>query len=117
MPITDHDILTTHSEQLYTVCKLLKENQTTLNDFIVKIDNRCEVRRDEILKIKENAMTTSAFWKLLTVLIIILMAIISTTGFNRALSLKNEIQIGNNAKQIEENSMMMKTLLERIPYR
>ena len=116
-PLSDHDILTIHTEQLHTVCNMLKNNQDTLSQFIGKIDIRCEVRRNEILTVKENSMTTGAFWKILTVLVIILLAIISTAGFNRTLSVKNEIQIGNNAKMIEKNSVMMKTLLERIPYR
>jgi len=119
MPITpsDHDLLITHSEQLHSACNLIRDSQEALKEFTAKIDLRCEIRRAEILTIKEKAMTTGAFWKILTVLVVILLAIISTAGFNRALTIKNEIQISNNAEAIHKNSEMMKTLLERLPYK
>jgi len=111
---SDHDLLIIHSGQLQAACKMIGETNKTLTDFIVKIDKRCDTRRLETQQIQENAMKTSTFWKILTILVVILMAMMGAMGYNRTVSLQNEIRIENLTKLTETNGQMLNQLLHRL---
>jgi len=99
--IPDHDLLIKHSVKLDTMCKLQQNIIVKLDSFIDKIDDRCEKRLDLITKEADSAVQNTTFWSLLTILVIVLMAMSATIGFNRTLSNRNEIQIAFNTAQIK----------------
>lgn len=116
MPITpsDHELLIIHSEQLHTMCNMMSDTKKTLNEFIVKIDKRCDTRQTEILQIQDSAMRVATFWKILTITVVIIMAMMGTMGYNRTISLRNEIRIESLTTLTEMNSQMLHQLLQKL---
>jgi len=114
---SDHDLLITHSGQLQSACEMIRDTNKTLTDFIVKIDARCETRKTETTRIQENSMRTSTFWKILTILVVILMAMLGAMGHTRDMVLRNETRIENLTKLTEDNGRMLNQLLRGLVLR
>lgn len=114
MSPSDHDLLITHSGQLAEACKMIKDTKQSLTDFIEKIDYRCETRRTEIQNAQDKTMRTATFWKILTITVIIIMAMMGAMGYNRTISLRNEVRIENLTKLTEMNSLMLHELLQEL---
>lgn len=111
---SDHELLIIHSEQLHTMCDMIYDTKKVINDFIVKIDTRCDTRQTEMLHIQDYSMKVSTFWKILTITVIIIMSMMGAMGYNRTVALRNEVRIESLTKLTEMNSQMLHQLLQKL---
>jgi len=114
MTAEDHDLLTKHSVKLDAICASQNRTEKNVLEFIEKIDKRCDKRKDDVQIMHDKTMKSTTFWKLVTILIVILTAMVATMGLNRTISLRNEIQIEHNTELIKKNGNLLNEILNDV---
>ncbi|MBC8179983.1 hypothetical protein H8E88_02555 [candidate division KSB1 bacterium] len=110
---SDHDLLIKLHTKMDGVCKTLKEKNDSINHTIETLNTNCLHRREVCDAAMEKKLPNSTFWKLVTILVVVLGVLFTTAITNRVDVTKNTSVIIQNTKQLDKNTIALDRV--RIP--
>ena len=90
---SEHDLLIKLHLKFDSMCSMQKDLKADLKEYKEKIDTRCESRSDHCGKMFEARIPSSTFWKVFSVIVLVLIAIGGTVSYNSITSAKNTVLI------------------------
>jgi len=122
---TDHDLLIRHAVKIDTMCAMLSTLGAKFDDFTSRVDTRCEVRQttctDKFAAEHDGRMDVNTVRWLIGILIIVILSIAGTVGYNQ-LELQKQRndhdlithQIKTNTDDIKQNQGAIKAVQQII---
>jgi hypothetical protein len=110
----DHDLIIKHSVKIDNLCKLVKLVDIKLDKHHDKMDERCEKRRTEFTEQIDNSledvMSKDTIKWVLGIMILVMIAVSGSVGFNQVKIQKNEGRFDECLIQIKDNQKTIKNM-------